>query len=58
VRKALRAMLVAVLTFLSAVAVGYKENARDRFIAPANPSCTASNGCVLVGIRWRLITRW
>jgi len=74
-------MLVAVLTFLSAVALGvasamtaaitlaatalivpgtgthnittvmgYKENARDRFIAPANPSCTSSNGCVLVGI--------
>ena len=74
-------MLVAVLTFLSAVALGaasamtaaitlaataliapgtgthnittvmgYLENARDRFIAPANPSCTSSNGCVLVGI--------
>src|ERR1700730_17973905 len=79
--KTLRAMLVAVLTFLSAVVLGvasamtaaitlaatalivpgtgthnittvmgYKENARDRFIAPANPSCTSSNGCVLVGI--------
>jgi PE-PPE domain len=74
-------MLVAVLTFLGAVALGaasamtaaitlaatalivpgtgthnittvmgYLENARDRFIAPANPSCTSSNGCVLVGI--------
>ena len=80
-RKTLRPMLVAVLTFLSAVALGaasamtaaitlaatalivpgtgthnittvmgYLENARDRFIAPANPSCTSSNGCVLVGI--------
>src|SRR4030081_706855 len=29
---------------------GYKENARDRYIAPADPSCTATNGCVLVGI--------
>lgn len=74
-------MLVAVLTLLSAIAlgvvsaltaaitlaatalivpgtgthdittvVGYKENALNRFIAPANPSCTAANGCVLVGI--------
>jgi hypothetical protein len=24
--------------------MGYLENARDRFIAPANPSCTSSNG--------------
>jgi PE-PPE domain len=29
---------------------GYKENARDRFIAPADPSCTQANGCVLIGI--------
>jgi hypothetical protein len=80
-RKTLRPVLVAVLTFLSAIALGaaaamtaaitlaatalivpgtgthnidtvmgYKENARDRYIAPADPSCTAGNGCVLVGI--------
>jgi hypothetical protein len=70
-------MLVAVLTFLGAIALGvvsaltaaitlaatalivpgtgtdnittvmgYTENALDRFIAPANPSCTAADGCV------------
>ena len=30
--------------------IGYKENARDRFIAPADPSCTEAKGCVLVGV--------
>jgi hypothetical protein len=29
--------------------MGYKENARDRYITPADPACTAA-GCTLVGI--------
>ncbi|MBV8929063.1 MAG: PE-PPE domain-containing protein, partial [Mycobacteriaceae bacterium] len=33
-----------------ATVMGYKENARDRFIGPADPSCTAANSCVLTGI--------
>src|SRR5882724_2422542 len=33
-----------------ATVTGYKENARDRYIAPSDSSCTAMNGCVLVGI--------
>jgi hypothetical protein len=84
-RKSARALGIALLTFLSAVAIGaaavltsaitlaatalivpgtgthnittvmgYKENAADRYIAPATNSspafCTSTNGCVLVGI--------
>jgi hypothetical protein len=30
--------------------IGYKENARDRFITPADPDCAAANGCNLVGV--------
>ena len=31
---------------------GYLENARDYYIAPFNPSCTADNDCTLEGINY------
>jgi hypothetical protein len=82
-RKYLRGVVVALLTFLGALAIGatavltsaitlaayalivpgtgthnittmmgYKENALSRYIAPADPSCTTTSNCNLVGINY------
>ena len=82
-RRYARAVVVALLTFLGAVAIGvmavltsavtlaafalivpgtgthnidtvkgYKENALNRYIAPADPSCTTTSNCNLVGINY------
>src|SRR4051794_23630898 len=30
----------------------YRQHATDRYIAPFNPTCTSTNGCIMTGINY------